>query len=197
MESLQFGVFLPPRSADIGRLREHVQVAETAGFDYVSFQDHPYVPDFLDTFALIGTLIGQTSRLRFMTNVANLPLRPGQMLAKTSASLDLLSGGRFELGLGAGRAWDQIAGLGGPRRSPREALAAVSEAIDVLHALWLPDRRASLPGPYYPVTLSGHRRHRARPRTPHPPVARRRGPPDARPDRPQGRRLDRAARHWL
>jgi alkanesulfonate monooxygenase SsuD/methylene tetrahydromethanopterin reductase-like flavin-dependent oxidoreductase (luciferase family) len=154
MNTLQFGVFLSPRAADLGPLREHVQVAEAAGFDYVSFQDHPYVPDFLDTFALIGALIGQTSRLRFMTDVANLPLRPAQMLAKTSASLDVLSGGRFELGLGAGRAWDQIAGLGGPRRSPREAVAAVSEAIDVLHALWLPGRTVTLPGQYYPVTAA-------------------------------------------
>jgi alkanesulfonate monooxygenase SsuD/methylene tetrahydromethanopterin reductase-like flavin-dependent oxidoreductase (luciferase family) len=154
MNTLQFGVFLSPRAADLGPLREHVQVAEAAGFDYVSFQDHPYVPDFLDTFALIGALIGQTSRLRFMTDVANLPLRPAQMLAKTSASLDMLSGGRFELGLGAGRAWDQIAGLGGPRRSPREAVAAVSEAIDVLHALWLPGRTVTLPGQYYPVTAA-------------------------------------------
>jgi len=154
MDTLQFGVFLSPRAVDIGPLREHVQVAEAAGFDFVSVQDHPYVPDFLDTFALIGTLIGQTSRLRFMTNVANLPLRPAQMLAKTSASLDVLSGGRFELGIGAGRAWNQIAGLGGPRRDPREAVAAVSEAIDVLHAPWLPGRRASLPGPYYPLDAS-------------------------------------------
>jgi alkanesulfonate monooxygenase SsuD/methylene tetrahydromethanopterin reductase-like flavin-dependent oxidoreductase (luciferase family) len=151
MDRLQFGVFLDPRAADIGRLRDYVQEVEAAGFDYVSIQDHPYVPDFLDTFALIGTLIGQTSRLRFMPNVANLPLRPAQMLAKTSASLDLLSGGRFELGIGAGRAWDQIAGLGGPRRSPREAVAAVSEAIDVLHAMWLPGRTVSVGGRYYPL----------------------------------------------
>jgi alkanesulfonate monooxygenase SsuD/methylene tetrahydromethanopterin reductase-like flavin-dependent oxidoreductase (luciferase family) len=151
MDRLQFGVFLDPRAADVGRLRDYVQEAEAAGFDYVSIQDHPYVPDFLDTFALIGTLIGQTSRLRFMTNVANLPLRPAQMLAKSSASLDQLSGGRFELGLGAGRAWDQIAGLGGPRRTPREAVDAVSEAIEVLHAMWLPGRLASLPGQHYPL----------------------------------------------
>jgi alkanesulfonate monooxygenase SsuD/methylene tetrahydromethanopterin reductase-like flavin-dependent oxidoreductase (luciferase family) len=151
MDRLQFGVFLDPRAADVGRLRDYVQEAEAAGFDYVSIQDHPYVPDFLDTFTLIGTLIGQTSRLRFMTNVANLPLRPAQMLAKSSASLDVLSGGRFELGLGAGRAWDQIAGLGGPRRTPREAVDAVSEAIEVLHAMWLPGRLASLPGQHYPL----------------------------------------------
>jgi alkanesulfonate monooxygenase SsuD/methylene tetrahydromethanopterin reductase-like flavin-dependent oxidoreductase (luciferase family) len=151
MDRLQFGVFLDPRAADIGRLRDYVQEVEAAGFDYASIQDHPYVPDFLDTFALIGTLIGETSRLWFMPNVANLPLRPAQMLAKTSASLDLLSGGRFELGLGAGRAWDQIAGLGGPRRTPGEAVTAVSEAIDVLHAMWLPGRTVSLPGRHYPL----------------------------------------------
>jgi alkanesulfonate monooxygenase SsuD/methylene tetrahydromethanopterin reductase-like flavin-dependent oxidoreductase (luciferase family) len=68
------------------------------------------VLDFLDAFALIGTLIGQTSQIRFLTDVADLPPRPPQMLAGASASLDLLSGGRFNLGLGAGRAWPQIAG---------------------------------------------------------------------------------------
>jgi alkanesulfonate monooxygenase SsuD/methylene tetrahydromethanopterin reductase-like flavin-dependent oxidoreductase (luciferase family) len=109
------------------------------------------MPDFLDTFALTGVLIGQTDRIRFMTNVANLPLRPPQMLAKASASLDLLSGGRFELGLGAGHARPQIAGLGGPVRTPAEALDATAEAIDVLRALWKQGRTANLPGRYYPV----------------------------------------------
>jgi alkanesulfonate monooxygenase SsuD/methylene tetrahydromethanopterin reductase-like flavin-dependent oxidoreductase (luciferase family) len=152
MNPLQFGVFLSPRAADLGRLRDNALTAEAASFDYISVQDHPYVPDFLDAFALIGTLIGQTSRIRFMTNVANLPLRPPQLLAKTAASLDLLSGGRFELGLGAGRAWPQIAGLGGPVRTPGEALGATAEAIDLLRTLWLPDRNVTLAGRYYPVT---------------------------------------------
>ena len=151
MNGLQFGVFLSPRADGIGRLLDNAHAADEAGFDFISVQDHPYVPDFLDTFALIGALIGQTDRIRFMTNVANLPLRPPQMLAKASASLDLLSGGRFELGLGAGRAWPQIAGLGGPLRSPAEALGATAEAIDVLRALWRPGRPANLPGRYYPV----------------------------------------------
>jgi hypothetical protein len=101
-----------------------------------------------------------------MTNVANLPLRPPQMLAKASASLDLLSGGRFELGLGAGRAWPQIAGLGGPLRSPAEALGATAEAIDVLHALWLPGRTADLPGRYYPVRAQAGAAARAAGRDP-------------------------------
>src|SRR3981081_518686 len=125
MNPIEFGVFIAPKQSDIERLIEHVHTAEACGFDYVSIQDHPYSPAFLDTFALIGTLIGQTSHLRFMPNVANLPLRPPAMLAKTSATLDLLSGGRFELGLGGGRLWPQISGLGGPTRStPRAAAPA-------------------------------------------------------------------------
>jgi alkanesulfonate monooxygenase SsuD/methylene tetrahydromethanopterin reductase-like flavin-dependent oxidoreductase (luciferase family) len=146
-----FGVFLLPNAAGIDPLRAQVQMAESAGFDYVSIQDHPYAPTFLDTFALIGYLLGQTKQLRFMSNVANLPLRPAPMLAKTSAALDLLSGGRFELGLGAGRSWDRITGLGGPRLAPGETVTALDEAITVLHELWRPNHTVSFPGRHYPL----------------------------------------------
>jgi alkanesulfonate monooxygenase SsuD/methylene tetrahydromethanopterin reductase-like flavin-dependent oxidoreductase (luciferase family) len=152
MRPVQFGVFITPQYADIQRLQQHVHTAEVAGFDYVSIQDHPYSPGFLDTFALIGTLIGRTSRLRFMPNVANLPLRPPAMLAKTSAALDLLSGGRFELGLGGGRLWPQISGLGGPRLTPGEVVTSVDEAITVLRALWTPGQIANFQGQHYSLT---------------------------------------------
>ncbi|MFD2414922.1 LLM class flavin-dependent oxidoreductase [Amycolatopsis pigmentata] len=141
-----FGVFITPSADAISQLLENVLSAEETGFDYVSIQDHPYVSGFLDTFALLGALIGDTEQLRLVPNVANLPLRPPAMLAKTSASLDLLSGGRFELGLGGGRNWPQIAGLGGPTWSPGEVVAAVEETIDVLRALWTPNRSAHLNG---------------------------------------------------
>jgi alkanesulfonate monooxygenase SsuD/methylene tetrahydromethanopterin reductase-like flavin-dependent oxidoreductase (luciferase family) len=152
MNPIEFGVFIAPKRSDIERLKEHVHTAEAGGFDYVSIQDHPYSPAFLDTFALIGTLIGQTSHLRFMPNVANLPLRPPAMLAKTSATLDLLSGGRFELGLGGGRLWPQISGLGGPSRSPGEVVASVDEAITVLRALWTPGRTTTFLGQHYSLS---------------------------------------------
>jgi alkanesulfonate monooxygenase SsuD/methylene tetrahydromethanopterin reductase-like flavin-dependent oxidoreductase (luciferase family) len=149
---VQFGVFITPQHTDIERLRESVHAAEAGGFDFVSIQDHPYSPAFLDTFALIGTLIGQTSQLRFMPDVANLPLRAPAMLAKTSATLDLLSGGRFELGLGGGRLWPQIAALGGPVRSPGEVISSVDEAISVIRALWAPGSTATFRGQHYSLT---------------------------------------------
>ena len=57
--------------------------------------------------------------MRVAPNVANLPLRPPAVLARSVASLDLLSGGRVELGLGAGAFWDAIAAMGGPRLHAR------------------------------------------------------------------------------
>src|SRR5688500_5234024 len=97
---------------------------EAAGFDYVSVQDHPYNPGFYETWTLLTWIAATTERVKLYPNVANLPLRPPAMLAKAAASLDLLSGGRVELGLGAGAFWDPIAAMGGPRRAPGEALAA-------------------------------------------------------------------------
>jgi len=133
---MQFGAFIGPRADDIAGVRERVLAAERAGFDFVSIQDHPYVPAYLDTFSLIANLAATTSTLRFITNVANLPLRPAPMLAKAAASIDRLSGGRFDLGLGAGRVWAEIKRMRGPAWTPGEAIEAVSEAIDTLRTAW-------------------------------------------------------------
>jgi alkanesulfonate monooxygenase SsuD/methylene tetrahydromethanopterin reductase-like flavin-dependent oxidoreductase (luciferase family) len=59
--------------------------------------------------------MARTSTVRLAANVANLPLRPPAVLARATASLDLLSGGRVELGLGAGAFWDAIEAMGGRR----------------------------------------------------------------------------------
>lgn len=149
---VQFGLFVTPLRDDLNRVHELTHAAEARGFDYISVQDHPYESTFLDSLALIGVLIGQTRRLRFMSNVANLPLRPPAMLAKAGATLDALSGGRFELGIGGGARWDQIAGLGGTRRTPAETVAATDEAITVVRTMWNPRRVANFSGAHYTLT---------------------------------------------
>jgi hypothetical protein len=58
------------------------------------------------------------------------------MLARSAASLDLLSGGRFELALGAGAFWDAIEAMGGPRRAPGDAVTALEEGTQIIRALW-------------------------------------------------------------
>jgi alkanesulfonate monooxygenase SsuD/methylene tetrahydromethanopterin reductase-like flavin-dependent oxidoreductase (luciferase family) len=146
---IQVGISLVPATERLDRIRELVRVADAAGLDAVGIQDHPYQHHFLDTWSLIPTLIAETSRISFFTDVANLPLRPPAVMAKAAASLDVLSGGRFELGLGAGGLPDVIANFGGPRRTPGESVEALDEAIDVIRLLWSDERSVSFEGKYY------------------------------------------------
>jgi alkanesulfonate monooxygenase SsuD/methylene tetrahydromethanopterin reductase-like flavin-dependent oxidoreductase (luciferase family) len=146
---LEFGISLVPAIERLSDIRELVRVADDAGLDLVGIQDHPYQRHFFDTWSLIPTLLAETKRISFFTDVANLPLRPPAVMAKAAASLDVLSGGRFELGLGAGGIPDVIANFGGPRRTPGESVEALDEAIDVIRLLWSGERSVSFEGKFY------------------------------------------------
>lgn len=148
-DTLRFGVSLIP-ALDVAAVRARAVVAEEGGLDLVGVQDHPYVPSSLDTFVVLGHLLAATRRISVFPDVANLPLRPPALLAKTAAALDVVSGGRFELALGAGGYWDAITRMGVPRRSSREANVALREAITVLRALWSDDAApVETAGEYY------------------------------------------------
>lgn len=144
---VRFGYFLIPYAAD--PLLETAWEAERLGLDYIGIQDHPYQRRFVDTWTLLATIAGATARIGLFPDVANLPLRPPAVLAKAAASLDVLSGGRVELGLGAGAFWDAIEAYGGPRRSPADALAALAEAIQVIREIWSGERNLRFEGDHY------------------------------------------------
>lgn len=145
----QFGIFPSPEAERLDQTIQIVTLADDLGLDLVGIQDHPYQRRFLDTFVLITMLAARTQRIRFFPDVANLPLRGAAILAKTAASIDRVSGGRFELGLGAGGFWDAIRGMGGPGRTPGEAVDAVEEAIQVIRALWTAERGLRVGGEHY------------------------------------------------
>jgi alkanesulfonate monooxygenase SsuD/methylene tetrahydromethanopterin reductase-like flavin-dependent oxidoreductase (luciferase family) len=146
-----FGWFLVPDAADPPGLVDQARRVERAGFDLIGIQDHPYQRRYLDTFSLLAALATATERIGLFPDVANLPLRHPAMLAKAAASIDLLSGGRFELGLGAGSFWDAVAAMGGPRRAPGEAVAALEEAIALVRLLWSDQRSVRFTGQHYQV----------------------------------------------
>ncbi len=133
-----FGVSIHPAAADLRREVALARYADGAGLDVIGIQDHPYKGDFLETWTLLAAIGAQTERVRLVPNVANLALRPPALLGKAAATLDLLTNGRVELGLGTGAFWDAIASYGGPRRAPGEAVAALAEAIPLLRLLWQP-----------------------------------------------------------
>jgi alkanesulfonate monooxygenase SsuD/methylene tetrahydromethanopterin reductase-like flavin-dependent oxidoreductase (luciferase family) len=141
-QGLQFGAFLTPTAADAAHVIELARLSDSVGLDLVTVQDHPYQRRFLDTWTLLSVIAAQTSAVRVAPNVANLPLRLPAVLARSAASLDIISNGRVEMGLGAGAFWDGIEAMGGLRRTPPEAVAALAEAIEIMRRIW---RQGPLP----------------------------------------------------
>src|SRR5215207_7044286 len=148
---IEFGLSLVPNAAELAEARELAVRADGLGLDLIGIQDHPYQWRFLETWTLMADLLARTRRLRVFPDVANLPLRMPAMIAKQAASLDVLSAGRFELGLGAGSFWEAIGAMGGPVREPREALEALEEAIQITRLFWSGESSITFEGRYYSV----------------------------------------------
>jgi alkanesulfonate monooxygenase SsuD/methylene tetrahydromethanopterin reductase-like flavin-dependent oxidoreductase (luciferase family)/hemerythrin-like domain-containing protein len=149
---LRFGAFLTPDAGNPSRVLELAHVCDTVGLDLVSAQDHPYQARHLDMWTLLAAIAAQTSSVRVAPNVANLALRPPVVLARSVATLDLLSNGRAELGIGSGAFWDAIVAVGGRRLRPAQAVDALREAIEVIRAMWDTSVRAVRhEGEYYRV----------------------------------------------
>ena len=148
---LTFGTFITPLAADPPATVALAVASEQAGFDLVTFQDHPYQPEFLDTWTLLSWVGARTERVELAGNVHNLPLRPPAVLARSAASLDRLTEGRMALGLGTGGFWDAIVAMGADRRAPGEAVLALTEAIVVMREIWDTDTRGGifLDGEFY------------------------------------------------
>ena len=149
---IELGLSVVPEAETIDEIRALARQADEAGLDLLGIQDHPYQRRFLETWTLLGDLLARTERLRVFPDVANLPLRLPAMIAKQAASLDLLSGGRFELGLGAGAFWEGIAAMGGPTRTGREALEALEETIRIIRLCWSGERSIRFEGRHYSVS---------------------------------------------
>lgn len=150
---LQFGTFVTPTASPSHQAVELAILSDQVGLDLVTFQDHPYQPRFYDTWTLIAYVASQTQNIHISANVTNLPLRMPSMIARSVASLDLLSGGRIELGIGAGGFWDAIVSMGGRRLTAGESIEALEEAIQIIRGLWDTSGRAGLhfKGQHYQV----------------------------------------------
>jgi alkanesulfonate monooxygenase SsuD/methylene tetrahydromethanopterin reductase-like flavin-dependent oxidoreductase (luciferase family) len=165
VSGVRLGIFVVPDATDPEGTIALAEAADRLGLDLVGMQDHPYQRRFFDTWTLLSYLAARTERITLLTDVVNLPLRLPSVLAKAAASLDVLSGGRVELGIGAGGFWEAVAAMGGPRRSPGESVDALEEAIAIIRGFWSGERSVTVEGEHY----------RARGAKPGPPPAHRIG----------------------
>ncbi len=148
-DHLRFGIFPSPDTAKLDDTLAACRAADAGGLDLIGIQDHPYQQAHLDTWALMGHVLARTEHIHVFPDVASLPLRPPAMIATTAASLDVLSGGRFELGLGAGAFWPAIEAMGGPSRTPGQAARALTEAVEVIRLMWSGQRSVRYDGTHY------------------------------------------------
>jgi alkanesulfonate monooxygenase SsuD/methylene tetrahydromethanopterin reductase-like flavin-dependent oxidoreductase (luciferase family) len=147
----EIGIFVVPNAENPELTLAQATTADAAGLDYVAVQDHPYQRRFLDTWTFLSFIAARTDSIRLLTDVVNLPLRLPSVLAKSAASLDVLSGGRIEIGIGAGGFWDAVAAMGGPKRSPKESVDALVEAIAIMRDFWAPVDVIRREGEHYRV----------------------------------------------
>lgn len=134
--NLEFGTFITPDSDDPASVVALARLSESLGYDLVTFQDHPYMSDRLEIWTLLSWVAAETERIRLSANVLNLALRPPATLARAASSLDLLSGGRFELGIGAGAFPNAVEAMGGKPRNKGASVRALSEAIEIIRGMW-------------------------------------------------------------
>ncbi len=131
-----FGANVDPGAQDTQESFRRAQMADAHELDLITVQDHAYNAQFLETWTLLVALTQATQQVHVGPNVLTTPLRLPAMMAKMAASLDVLSGGRVELGLGAGAFSEGIQAFGGLTGTPGERYQAFKEYLEIIKGLW-------------------------------------------------------------
>jgi F420-dependent oxidoreductase-like protein len=160
-----FGLHLPsytypdtPPERIFDRLVDQVRTAEDAGFELISVMDHMYqirgvgpeTDPMLEGWSTLAALARETTRPRLGTLVTGVTYRNPALLAKTVTTLDVISGGRALLGIGA--AWNDVehAGYGYEFPPVRERMDRLDEALTIIRAMFT-EERPSFEGRYYRI----------------------------------------------
>jgi F420-dependent oxidoreductase-like protein len=153
---IRFSIQTPLEGAAFGALARHWQAAERLRYDSVWLDDHfygvvtPASDDALECWTLMAALARETSTLRFGTLVACNAYRPPALVAKMAASVDHISNGRLEFGLGAGWYEQEFAAYGYDFPPIGMRLRQLDEALHICKRMWT-DERVTFTGKYYRV----------------------------------------------
>lgn len=168
---MKLGVALPLIDSDVGgsaaAIQEFAQAAEEIGYQDLSAPDHVLGvnvasrPDwgnrntsadlFHDPFVLFGFLAGATKKVEFSTQVLILAQRQAVLVAKQAASLDVLCGGRFRLGVGVG--WNPVE-FTGLNENFHDRGRRSEEQVEVMQALWA-DPHVTFSGRFHTIEDAG------------------------------------------
>lgn len=159
---VEFGITADAATSNLSTTRALALLAEETQLDLMAVYDWPQDPLHLETFSLLADLLARTDTVRIFPNVANLQARNPVMLAAQAATLDVLSGGRFELGLGTGGPpfIPGIRAMGGAVwQGIGEGVEALGEAIELIRLYWAGALEAGFDGLHYQLGPTGVERH--------------------------------------
>src|SRR3569832_840320 len=150
-----FSLFLPQAGFSWPMLRERARLLEALGYDGLWLVDHFWANgmpdlDFLEGWTTLGALAAATTKLRLGLMVTCNSYRNPALLAKMVASVDQVSGGRIELGLGAGWMDSEYKAYGYDFPSMGERLAQLEEGLEIVTRM-LREPRTTFAGRHYRV----------------------------------------------
>ena len=156
MNKTKIGVFLPfyafksPQTFE--RVRNVVLECERLGYDSIWLDDHLMYgkTPILECWTTLSALASLTAKIRLGTMVLCNSYRNPALLAKMAATLDVISNGRLELGIGAGVQKDEHEAYGIPFPKPSERIERMKEAVEIIKKLWT-EENANYQGKYYTV----------------------------------------------
>ena len=172
MHPLRFGLKLS-QNATIDTLTTIWGIADDSGFDHCWNMDHfaslggDDTLDIFEAWTLLAGMAARTTRTRVGCSVTGNTYRHPAVLAKAAVTVDHLSGGRLEFGIGAGWAENEHTMLGLPFGTARDRADWLEEALPIIRSLWT-EPRTTFPGKQYLLTEAV-----AEPKpvqTPHPPI---------------------------
>jgi alkanesulfonate monooxygenase SsuD/methylene tetrahydromethanopterin reductase-like flavin-dependent oxidoreductase (luciferase family) len=150
-----FGANIEQACTDYKTIKRTAMECEAQGFDFIWLSDHLYdvgrpQNPYLECWTLLSALAEATSKIRLCTIVMNNLFRHPPLLAKMAATLDEVSGGRLDLGVGAGWYEEECAAYGIPFPKTSDRIGMLDEALTVIKRLWV-DERVSYEGRFYRV----------------------------------------------
>ena len=145
MTSPWFGLFLPQLRMDFATVLERTLAAEATGFDSVWLMDHLAAPaatdqDTFEGWTLAAALAARTNTIRIGHLVTCDPFRHPALLAKMAATLDVISDGRLELGIGWGSVPDELTTFGIGDGPPAVRAARLRESLEILDLMFSGER---------------------------------------------------------
>ena len=164
--AVKFGVRIHQAGYSYGSLRRIWTDADRLGYHSATLYDLLNVPT-LECWTTLSALAAETERIRLTPLVLANPYRHPSLLAKMASTLDVISGGRLELGIGAGGGEADHLASGAPFPSTPARVRMLEEAIELITKLWT-ESEVDFKGSYY--TLDGGAQEPKPVQSPHPPI---------------------------